>query len=70
MEIEPDAELRRSLTGALPLSRYTLTPPDAGKWRRHAAALARVWPGVAKLLPALNAHVDGKTRPLSMAGPF
>lgn len=69
MEIEPDAELRRGLMGALPLSRYTLTPPDAGKWRRHAASLARVWPGVAKLLPALNAHLHGKTRPLSLEGP-
>lgn len=29
----------RSLDGALPLSRYTLTPPDPLKWRRHAAVI-------------------------------
>ncbi|MFY2762961.1 sulfotransferase [Arenimonas sp. MALMAid1274] len=36
----------RSLANGLPLSRYTLTPPDPGKWQRHAAdiepALARL----------------------------
>jgi hypothetical protein len=29
----------RTLGDTLPLSRYTLTPPDAGKWRRHAALI-------------------------------
>ena len=28
----------------LPLSRYTLTPPDAGKWRRHETDIAEVLP--------------------------
>ena len=34
--------------GALPLSRYTLTPPDPEKWRRHEAALT---PRLAALAP-------------------
>lgn len=29
----------RKLEGALPLSRYTLTAPDPGKWRRHEAGI-------------------------------
>ena len=29
----------RTLGETLPLSRYTLTPPDAGKWRRHAGLI-------------------------------
>lgn len=29
----------RPLGEALPLSRYTLTPPDPAKWQRHAAAI-------------------------------
>lgn len=32
---------------ALPLSRYTLTPPQPDKWRKHEAALAPVLPTVA-----------------------
>ncbi|WP_133501376.1 sulfotransferase family protein [Cognatilysobacter terrigena] len=47
----PDAELRRicawagfewdrSLEGELPLSRYTMSKPDASKWRRHQADVA------------------------------
>lgn len=46
----PDAEAQRlatwagwgwdtTLGAALPLSRYTLTPPDPEKWRRHQAAV-------------------------------
>jgi hypothetical protein len=34
----------------LPLSRHTLTPPDPDKWRKHEAAIARVWPMVAPTL--------------------
>jgi hypothetical protein len=30
----------RTLPATLPLSRHTLTPPDANKWRRHEAAIA------------------------------
>lgn len=52
----PDTEVRRlcAMTGvewdrevwSLPLSRHTLTPPDPQKWRRHEAAIERVWPTV------------------------
>ena len=35
----------------LPLSRYTLTPPDAGKWRRHAALIE---PALAGLQPLVE----------------
>jgi hypothetical protein len=28
----------------LPLSRHTLTPPRADKWRAHEPAIARIWP--------------------------
>lgn len=37
--------------GAMPLSRHTLTPPDPDKWRRHAAAIE-------PLLPGLQATID------------
>jgi hypothetical protein len=46
---DPQGEVRRvcawagwdwdRTVGALPLSKYTLTPPDPEKWRRHAAEL-------------------------------
>jgi hypothetical protein len=31
----------RPLDGSLPLSRYTVSAPDAGKWRRHEDAVVR-----------------------------
>jgi uncharacterized protein (TIGR03032 family) len=34
------------LAGPLPLSRHTLTPPDPDKWRKNAAELERVLPGL------------------------
>ena len=34
------------LAGDLPLARHTLTPPDPDKWKRNAAELDRVLPGV------------------------
>ena len=36
----------RDLGPSLPHSRYTLTPPDPDKWRRHEAAIAAVLPGL------------------------
>lgn len=39
-----DPGLAERLGGALPLSRYTLTPPDPQKWRRHEAEILRVLP--------------------------
>jgi hypothetical protein len=40
-------EWDRTLDGNLPLSRYTLTPPDPGKWRAHAPVIERVLPKLA-----------------------
>ncbi|HEY2047844.1 MAG TPA: sulfotransferase [Caulobacteraceae bacterium] len=40
-------EWDRTLDGNLPLSRYTLTPPDPGKWRVHAPMIERVLPKLA-----------------------
>ena len=36
--------------GKLPLSRYTLTPPDADKWRRHEQEIERVLPSLQSTL--------------------
>lgn len=69
MEIEVDPGLRATLAYPLPLSRYTLTAPDARKWEAHAAGLARIWPAVASLLPGLNRHLAGHTRPLALTAP-
>lgn len=41
---EPGTESDLAARG-LPISRYTLTPPDKDKWRRHEAAIERVIPG-------------------------
>jgi hypothetical protein len=40
--IEADPALLQRASGPLPLSRYTLTPPAADKWRRNEAAIRRV----------------------------
>lgn len=39
-----DLEWDQELEHELPLSRYTLTPPDPDKWRQHAERLDRVLP--------------------------
>jgi hypothetical protein len=44
--IEFDASLAGRTAAPLPLSRYTQTPPGAGKWRAHAEAIERVMPRV------------------------
>lgn len=36
----------RPLNRALPLSRYTMTPPDPDKWRRHGAAIEAQLPAL------------------------
>jgi hypothetical protein len=52
---DPEAEIRRLCQAAsldwdrafdrqLPLSRYTVSPPDAAKWQRHAAEIEAVLP--------------------------
>lgn len=38
----------------LPLSRYTLMPPDKDKWRRHEAAIKQIVPGTEKLARRLD----------------
>lgn len=40
--IQFDSALSERVAGALPLSRYTQTPPDPDKWRRHEPAVTRV----------------------------
>jgi hypothetical protein len=45
-EIEFDAALASRLAGSLPLSRYTLTPPDESKWLANEAAIVRVLPSL------------------------
>jgi hypothetical protein len=37
--LAPAPDLQASLAAGLPLSKYTLSPPAADKWRRHEAAL-------------------------------
>ena len=46
MGIEADARLRERAAAPLPLSRFTVTPPTTGKWRRDEAAINRVLPGI------------------------
>lgn len=54
---DPEAEIRRvceatsiewdrALTGDLPLSRYTVSPPHPQKWQRHAAEIESVLPSI------------------------
>jgi hypothetical protein len=50
-----DAALASRLAAALPLSRYTLDPPSADKWRRNAAELDIVLPRLAPLHERLAA---------------
>lgn len=42
-------DLAQKLPRQLPYSRYTLTPPAADKWRRHAVELSPVLPALAEL---------------------
>jgi hypothetical protein len=46
IDVEVDDALRRRLASALPPSRYTDTPPAAGKWQKNADLLDRVMPRV------------------------
>ncbi len=40
-------EWRSEAIGRLPLSRTTVSPPDADKWRAQEAVIERIWPAVA-----------------------
>jgi hypothetical protein len=44
--IEFDSALAQRVSGPLPLSRYTLAPPDPEKWRQHEAEIEAVLPSV------------------------
>ena len=41
-DLEIDPRLQRRLSGELPLSRYTQTPPDPDKWRKNESEILRV----------------------------
>jgi hypothetical protein len=47
MALDRDEKLAQRLRSSLPHSRYTLTAPDAEKWRAHEAEILSVLPGVA-----------------------
>jgi hypothetical protein len=44
--VEMDDATRARVSAPLPLSRYTQTPPQPGKWRRNEPAISRVIPSV------------------------
>lgn len=54
------------LNGRLPLSRYTLTPPDPNKWRQHEAELASVFSQVEAL--AQRAQQAARRGPVGLQG--
>ena len=45
-----DEEVEQLVSQALPVSRVTLTAPAPDKWRKHAAAMATVLPGVESIV--------------------
>jgi LPS sulfotransferase NodH len=53
--IAPDAGLLARIAGPLPHSRYTLTPPEAGKWRRNGEAIEQVLAAVTPTWDRLRA---------------
>jgi hypothetical protein len=55
LDLEWDAPLE-----ALPLSRYTLSKPEAGKWRRNQAAIERVLPLVSGVADRLERVLAGR----------
>ncbi len=69
MGIPLDATFAAQLQQPLPLSRYTVTAPEEGKWRRHAAPLARVWAGIAPRLQQINRFIEGLAAPLAATAP-
>ena len=65
MEVPVDEALRAHCSGRLPNSRYTLSPPAADKWRRHAHELAPEMPGVIAMCEQINEFVMGSSSPLA-----
>lgn len=54
-DLEFDAALSERTGGDLPPSRHTLTPPEAGKWRKNAAEIEPLIPDLQPLLERLRA---------------
>ncbi len=50
-----DEALSERTGGDLPPSRHTLTPPKAGKWKKNAAGIEPLIPGLAPLIERLRA---------------
>jgi hypothetical protein len=67
--IPVDEQFAAYLAKPLPTSVHTLTPPQAEKWRRNGASVARVWPQLAPLIAELNAGLDPGTPPLDATPP-
>lgn len=53
--LEFDPALAERTGGDLPPSRHTLTPPEAGKWKKNAAEIEPLIPGLAPLIERLRA---------------
>lgn len=53
--LEFDTALSERTGGDLPPSRHTLTPPEAGKWKKNAAEVEPLIPGLTPLLDRLRA---------------
>ncbi|MEO7052955.1 MAG: sulfotransferase [Rhodanobacter sp.] len=67
---DPAAEIRRlcaaldlgwdlPIDGPLPHSRYTVTPPEAGKWRRHEEMIRPMLPGLQRVIERAE-HFAGR----------
>lgn len=59
--IPMDEHVLRLIRGELPLSRFTLTPPEKGKWRKNGQALARVLPGLQRFIRSTERVVSIKS---------
>ena len=53
-DLEFDAALGERTGAALPVSRHTLTPPEAGKWKKNAAEIEPLIPGLQPVLERLR----------------
>jgi hypothetical protein len=60
--LDVDAGLRARVAGPLPLSRQTNTPPEPGKWRRHAAAIECVLPRITPLWERLRRLAESQPK--------
>lgn len=58
-EVSASGILDALTSGQSKLSRYTLTPPSAGKWQKNAAALGRVLPGLRDTVAFIRTSTSG-----------